>query len=208
MECNDFVPDIVIDSTQYQATRWSKISKGNWEYAESAYQFYASLIDYKGFYLHASAIAIEGKAYLFSGPSGIGKSTHTRLWKQEFGDNAVVFNDDKPAIRCLDGHWFAYGTPWCGKDGINHNMRVPLAGICFLEQADRNRIRRLSSKEALSKLLMQTVRRVDKDKMECLLKLLDVLLREIPIFELENRPEPEAALLSYETMSQAAVHLK
>lgn len=97
---------------------------------------------YNGLMLHASAAALGGRACLFSGPCGRGKSTHTRLWQQTFGEAVQVFNDDKPALRRLDGRWYAYGTPWCGKDGINLNQKWPLGGICFLEKSQENRIRR------------------------------------------------------------------
>lgn len=159
---------------------------------------------YNGLMLHASAAALGGRAYLFSGPCGRGKSTHTRLWQQTFGEAVQVFNDDKPALRRLDGRWYAYGTPWCGKDGINLNQKWPLGGICFLEKSQENRIRRLSAAEALPLILAQTTYRLPPQYMELLLVSLDSLLREIPVFLLENRPEEAAARLSFETMRRAA----
>lgn len=158
---------------------------------------------YNGLMLHASAAALGGRAYLFSGPCGRGKSTHTRLWQQTFGEAVQVFNDDKPALRRLDGRWYAYGTPWCGKDGINLNQKWPLGGICFLEKSQENRIRRLSAAEALPLILAQTTYRLPPQYMELLLASLDSLLREIPVFLLENRPEEAAARLSFETMRRA-----
>ena len=174
------------------------------EYMESGFQFYRALLWFNGLMLHASAVALEGRAYLFSGPCGRGKSTHTRLWQSAFGDAVQVFNDDKPALRRLDGHWYAYGTPWCGKDGINLNQKWPLGGICFLEQAQENRIRRLSAAETLPLIMEQTIHRLMPKSMELLLASLDKLLREIPVFLLENRPEEAAARLSFETMRRAA----
>lgn len=159
---------------------------------------------YNGLMLHASAAALGGRAYLFSGPCGRGKSTHTRLWQQTFGEAVQVFNDDKPALRRLDGRWYAYGTPWCGKDGINLNQKWPLGGICFLEKSQENRIRRLPAAEALPLILAQTTYRLQPHSMELLLASLDSLLREIPVFLLENRPEEAAARLSFETMRRAA----
>ena len=177
-------------------------------YLLSGWYFYGGLLKHNGMMLHASAVEYEGKAYLFSAPSGTGKSTHTRIWQKEFGDAARVFNDDKPALRYLDGTWYAYGTPWCGKDGININMKVPLAGICFLKQAPHNSIRRLSHQEAVSRIISQTLRAFSRvSDMDLMLKHLDSLVRDIPVFELENRPEPEAARLSYETMRRAAEEL-
>ena len=154
--------------------------------------------------LHASAVSVGGKAYIFSGPCGMGKSTHTRLWQSAFGEAAQIFNDDKPALRKLDGRWYAYGTPWCGKDGINLNQKWPLGGICFLERGEENRIRRLTAAEAVNRILSQTTYKLYREEMELLLQHVDTLVREIPVFMLENRPEEAAAKLSYETMRKAA----
>ena len=167
---------------------------------ESSIQFYCKLLHFDGLMLHSSAVAMDGNAYLFSGPCGRGKSTHTRLWQSAFGEAASVFNDDKPALRRLETGWYAYGTPWCGKDGINKNEKWPLAGICFLKQANKNRIRRLTPAEALPLLLGQTLHRLYPQEMSLLLTHVDRLLREVPVYELENTPTESAARLSYETM--------
>ena len=197
-------PEITIRQEYYHAESWPGLAPELLEYMESGEQFYWHLLRYNGLMLHASAAALGERAYLFSGPCGRGKSTHTRLWQQTFGEAVQVFNDDKPALRRLDGRWFAYGTPWCGKDGINLNQKWPLGGICFLEKAQENRIRRLSPAEALPLILAQTTHRLSPQYMELLLASLDSLLREIPVFLLENRPEEAAARLSFETMRRAA----
>lgn len=191
---------IVIDETKYRPDGWKGLKPELLPYMESGGQFYAQLLKFDGLMLHASAVAMEGHAYLFSGPCGRGKSTHTRLWQSAFGEAASVFNDDKPALRRLSDGWYAYGTPWCGKDGINKNEKWPLAGICFLKKAERNRIRRLEAAEALPLLLGQTTYRLYPEKMELLLGLVDRLLREVPVYELENLPTEDAARLSFETM--------
>lgn len=197
-------PDIVIRRERYNAENWVGLDPALLEYMESGMQFYWHLLHYDGLMLHASAAALGGRAYLFSGPCGRGKSTHTRLWQSAFGEAVQVFNDDKPALRRMDGRWYAYGTPWCGKDGINLNQKWPLGGICFLEKAEENRIRRLSAAEALPLVLAQTTYRLQPQSMDLLLASLDKLLREVPVFLLENRPEETAARLSYETMRRAA----
>ena len=173
-------------------------------YMESAYQFYRELILFDGLFLHASAVVLDGRAYLFSGNSGAGKSTHTGIWKKLWPD-ARVINDDKPALRRIDGRWMVYGTPWCGKDGINENASAPLAGICYLKKAGHNRIRSLSQREAMERILAQTIFKFpDKQRLLKLFELMDLLLKEIPVYELENLPEPDAARLSYETMRRGA----
>ena len=78
------------------------------EYLVTGRDFYTKLIEHSGMMLHASAIAVDGRAYLFSADSGVGKTTHTRLWRQVFGDEKVtIINDDKPALRLRDGTWYA-----------------------------------------------------------------------------------------------------
>lgn len=199
-------PDIVILETEYDASRYpTSWREETVAYMESSRLFYRALLENDGFYLHASAVCVDGRAYLFSGPSGMGKTTHTRLWQQIFGEKAQVINDDKPALRCLEGIWYAYGTPWCGKDGININRKVPLAGICFLRQAPHNKIRRLSQLEAATNIISQTIRHFKNlDRLDMMLSHVDKLVREIPVYELENRPELEAAYLSYNTMHSTA----
>ena len=199
-------PDIVIREELYRKERYDpRITFESVAYMEAAYQFYLQLLDHSGFYLHSSAVMYEGKVYLFSGPCRAGKSTHTRLWQQTFGPEARVINDDKPAIRLMDGKWIAYGTPWCGKDGINENASAPIAGVCFLKKAPHNAIRRLSSLEAAQKILTQTIRKFDRaENLDKLLTLLNQFIADVPVYELENLPEPAAARLSYKTMTEGA----
>lgn len=92
------------------------------------------------FLMHASAVAVDGQAYLFAGPSGAGKTTQTKLWKQEFQDRMKVINDDKPLIRITDEDILVCGSPWCGKERWNNNIIAPLRGIIDVEQAEENRI--------------------------------------------------------------------
>jgi hypothetical protein len=200
--------DITICESDFRPHAWKGTPRNTYCYMESGANFYANLLRYNGMMLHASAVAYNGRAYLFSGPSGIGKSTHTRLWKRTFGDSVIVFNDDKPALRFLDGQWYAYGTPWCGKDGINQNMRVPLAGICFLEKGQENAISLLSPKEAVPHIISQTMYRFKKsENTQLFLKNLDRLVMSIPMFYLVNRADAESARLSYTHMLRQAAEL-
>ena len=197
--------DILIRSECYRAEAWPNLSPEGVAYMESGAQFYRQLIQFDGLMLHASAVELDGFAYLFSGPCGMGKSTHTRLWQQTFGSAAQVFNDDKPALRRQNGTWYAYGTPWCGKDGINQNRKVRLGGICFLKRGQTNEIRQLSQLEAATSILAQTTTKIkNPERLGHLLELVEQLIQEVPVFELMNKPEPEAARLSRETMEKTA----
>lgn len=195
-------PSIVVSEEKYRRDRYPNVSDELIAYMESGYQFYKELVNFNGFYMHSSAVVLDGKAYLFSGFSGAGKSTHTRNWLKMFGDKAVIINDDKPALRLVDGKWYAYGTPWCGKDGINQNLKAPVAGVCFLVKATDNKIRRLGDFEATQKILGQTIYKFQNAQtLDKMLGLLDLFLKEIPIYEMENLPNEDAVRLSYSTMS-------
>lgn len=208
--CKDYMcektdnPDIIISQDLFRYEKYPDLTEEMINYIEAGNLFHHYLMQYDGFYLHSSAVELDGRAYLFSGPCGTGKSTHTRMWKKTF-EGARIFNDDKPSLRVLDGKWYAYGTPFCGKDNININTKVPLAGICFLKQADHNSIRRLSTTEAVQKIFTQTYYKFRKpERLGKMVYLVENIVKSIPIFELENLPDEAAAQLSYNTMLNAA----
>ena len=95
--------------------------------------------------------------------------------------------------------------PWCGKDGINQNVRVPLGGICFLKRGSENRIRCVTPQEAAIKMMGQTTYSFQtKEKLDKLVESISGLLSQIPVFELVCRADLDAARLSYETMCRKA----
>jgi hypothetical protein len=199
------VPDIIIRESDFRPEAWKGAPYDLYCYMETGAYFHSSLLNYGGIILHASAVIYDGRAYLFSGPSGIGKSTHTRLWKQFLGDEAIVINDDKPALRFLDERWYAYGTPWCGKEGINVNVKRPLAGICFLEQGEKNSISELSAREAIPQIIPQTMYKFKRSKKTyLLLKNINCLMERIPMFHMVNRADLECAQMSFDHMSRCA----
>ena len=114
------------------------------------------LFDHAILLCHGSTVAVDGKAYLFTARCGTGKSTHTRLWRQVFGDRAQMVNDDKPFLILTENGVLACGAPWSGKHGLDTNITVPLAGICILERGPENIIRPIPAEEALPRLLHET----------------------------------------------------
>ena len=180
------------------------------EYIYTGSIFYTGLILFGGFMLHASSVLMDGKAYLFSAPSGVGKSTHTAMWQKVFGrDRAKILNDDKPAIRIEKDGIFDFGTPWSGKTDsksagdliLNINVKAPIAGICFIERGKVNKIRRENGGAVISKMLAQTIRPYDEKDMDMLLKILDIVLRQVPIYTLSCDISEEAVRVAYNAMS-------
>lgn len=97
------------------------------------------LPEYDAFLFHGSVIAMNGKAYIITASSGVGKTTHTRLWLSEFAGEASILNGDKPIVRIIDGKAYACGTPWKGKEGYGKNEILPVEGIAFLTRAEHNK---------------------------------------------------------------------
>lgn len=196
--------DIYIQSdTENVAKKNPGMGKSHVEYLASGASFYHQLLSHEGMLLHSSAVVVDGKAYLFTAPRKTGKSTHVQLWLQQFGDRAQILNDDKPALRRVDGVWYAYGTPWSGKAGKNTNMRVPIAGIAVVERGEQNEIAPYGGPEAIRFMMEQTVRPTDPVLMMGLLRQLDALLTAVPVWKLKCNMDPEAALVAYEAMSGA-----
>ena len=82
---------------------------------------------------------------------------------------------------------------------------MPIAGICYLKQAETNAIRSLDQKEAMIYTISQSTKKLPvAEKMIHLLANVDALVRQVPMYELENKPELAAAQLSYETMRAGA----
>ena len=107
---------------------------------------------------HGSVIAVDDEAFLFTATSGTGKSTHTRLWREAFGDRAYMVNDDKPMLILKDGMVWVCGTPWDGKHRLSTNTVVPLSGICILERGEENSVTPICAQEALPMILQQSYR--------------------------------------------------
>lgn len=177
-----------------------ELNQGDWEYMLTGTDFYTKLIKYKGILLHSSCIVVDGLAYAFSADSGVGKSTHTQLWLKHFGERAHMLNDDKPAIRIIDGRVYACGTPWSGKYDYSTPEIVPLAGICFIERSEENRIRKADTSRAIYNIFSQTVRKLGAESMESLLDVLDEIFKKVPIWELGCNISDEAVLTSYNAM--------
>lgn len=171
------------------------------EYLGTGAYFARHLLAFDGSYLHSSAVIWNGKAYLFSANSGTGKSTHTEKWCRLFG--ATYLNDDKPALRLVDGVWMAYGTPWSGKHDLSTPTGVPLGGIALLERGQENTIRRLAPAEALARFMRQSLWQLPgEEAMDRQLALTDKLLRQVPVWELKCRNDDEAAMVSHSAMTK------
>lgn len=198
------MPDITISVTDEEIRKMEtlhpELGYDDWDYMLVGAEFYTKLLGFDGILLHASAVVVNQYAYLFSAACGTGKSTHTNLWLKHFGDRAYILNDDKPAIRRIDGEFFAYGTPFSGKFDMSADKKIKLAGIAFIEQSPLNYIKPMQTTTALYNLFGQTVRKVSGQNMDKLMTFIDSLLRHIPVYQFGCNISDDAVKTSYNVM--------
>ena len=151
---------------------------------------------------HGSTVAVDGKAYLFTARCGTGKSTHTRLWRQVFGQRAMMVNDDKPFLKLTENGAQACGSPWSGKHGLDNNVTLPLQGICILTRGKENRIRRILPEEALPMLMHQSYCPMEQAKRARFEELVHQLAERTPLWHMECNMDPSAAEVSHDAMSR------
>lgn len=161
--------------------------------------FNKAVIPYGAMLIHSSAILVKGKAYLFSAKSGIGKSTHTRLWKQLYGDEVTYINDDKPVVRIENGFATAYGTPFDGGSGIANNISAPLGGIIFLERGEKNKIFQIeSTSQILQNLYFSTLHMLNKDMAFSMIDNFEQLINTTKFYKMSCNMKPEAARVAHD----------
>ena len=152
--------------------------------------------------VHASAVAVQEQGCVFVGPSGIGKSTHSRLWLQHI-PGARLLNDDQPVLRLHpDGTVMLYGSPWSGKTSCYHNEGVRLKAIFFMQQALENRLPRLSGIETFQQLMKATsLMGRDTVTFQAISQTQAAVCGAVPAYQFQNRPDEEAASMSHQAFT-------
>ena len=174
-------------------------------YAESivAYEKISCLLPaFNAFVMHSSVISLDGQAFCFAAKCGVGKSTHTRFWKELYGDRVIVINGDKPIYRFDGDKLMAYGTPWCGKEGWNTNTKAPLKALCLLERGEENKICPVDGFQELGAITNQFYlpgnEQVDILKM---FDLIDQMIHTVKVYRLSVKNEISAAKTAAEELS-------
>ena len=142
--------------------------------------FRMALIFSEGFAIHASSIVHDGYGIAFSADSGTGKSTHTGLWMKNY-PGTYILNDDAPALRCIDGVWYIYGTPWAGTTGINANVRVPLKALVFLERSAENTIEDIPTIHAIRRIFEAIIHPMSDEITDILFTMLSKFLTDCKV---------------------------
>ena len=150
---------------------------------------------------HGAAIEYKGKAYIFTAPSGTGKTTHIGLWKRYLGDKVKIINGDKPILSLSDGKITVHGTPYAGKEGWQTNMSAKLGGVCFLSRAKNNEITAVSPKDAFTRLYLQTYKPKTEEAVRKTVEVLRTLCT-VPCFAFSCNMTEDAVKTSFEALTK------
>ena len=167
--------------------------------------FAYSLAHAGGVLIHSSCVGLDnGHGAAFIGRSGIGKSTHSRLWLAYVPGTRLI-NDDQPAVRVLpDGRVYVYGTPWSGKTPCYKQCAFPVGGMVRLRQAPENRFRLCSGSDAFVAIYPGcSVISQDVALRNSLYDTLARLAEVTVVGTLACRPDEEAARLCFHGITEA-----
>ena len=188
------IPDVEVECERVAVT----YDFGCLEPFVALYKLAEAVLSFDTFLMHGAVVEKDGYAYMFTAPSGMGKSTRIQLWKEQYPDS-IVINGDKPLIKVYSDGVFACGTPWCGKEKWNSNRMAPLHAIFLLERAEKDSIEEISLGKAFPLLLKQSYWPSEPDAMRKTIQLLQAFEGKVKLYKFRSTPTKEAVQLAFET---------
>ena len=145
----------------------------------------SAFVNYNAFIMHGAVVEHNGKCIVFSGDSGVGKSTQAELWNEYRGSR--IINGDRVLIRKTDKGFYAYGLPMCGSSDYCENYRMPVEAVVFPVKAYENSVSEPEKKiEKFMLLTSQITCGVRKEgESEKLMHLTEDFLESIPVIKLD-----------------------
>ena len=204
-------PDIKIHINDKDIiNEWKKTKRSNNKqyvvYGEKYYEQFAvhrlicnKVVDYDTVLMHGAVVAYQGLGYMFTAPSGVGKTTRANIWLKEYSGSYIV-NGDKPLIHVYNDKIVAYGTPWCGKEHFGKNTSIPLHAIYIIERVDYNEeetIKRLDTNHAFFFFFYQLYSSDDINIRKKSLSILKTITKRVKIYLLRSKPTDHAIRLAY-----------
>ncbi len=204
--CRDYLseetPDFAVETTDEKID--NEIASVDFEpsrgYAESIciYREIAErLPEFNRCVFHGAVIEYNKKGFLFTAPSGTGKTTHIRLWKKFLGDSVEIVNGDKPILQIEEDGVTAWATPYAGKEKYQNHSSVKLSGMCLIKRGKENRIEKVNAGEHITEIISQIYMPYEPLQSIKTLELLDRLLKEVPLYVLHCDISEEAFKTSF-----------
>lgn len=158
------------------------------------------LYKFNSFVMHGALISVNDEGFIFLAKSGVGKTTHLRMYLDTFKEKAEIINGDKPIIKYIDGKFYGYGTPYNGKENMGVNKRVEIKGICFLKRGSINKAYETNKDEASTLIFNQILLPNNMEDYDILINLLNIFISKINTISLECNLDKEACLVSYRAL--------
>ena len=201
----DDEPELIVSASDSELEKENEITGRQFSmgYVESTVLFRniaEQLPKYGAVVFHGAVLAKGDKAYAFTAKSGVGKTTHTRLWISEFKDSVHYINGDKPIIRLIDGVPHAFGTPWRGKEKYGVNESRPLAAIALLERGEKNTAEVIEAKDSVLRLVKQIYIPRDPVCAALAMRVADSIASSVRFVELKCNTQCEAAWVAARAM--------
>lgn len=144
---------------------------------------------------HGAIVEAGGRCFLLCADSGVGKTTHARLWRDH--KNALILNGDRAACYQEHGQWFGFGTPWCGTSGEYLNRSAAVQAVVILKRGKENRVSAINGMSLLPHIVYPCWDRVSTERM---LSLLDRFLETVPVLQLECVPDVSSVDVLYQAL--------
>lgn len=182
--------------------KWGRIDDSYTEFGLSVYRTSDHLLAYERCAFHAAAILWHERAFLFTAPSGTGKSTQLKNWIQLYPADTKIMNGDKPILGAEKDTIWVFPSPWKGKERLgDDSIKAPLGGIIFLRQSDQNKIRRLDPYESVALLLERFLCTVESEQIvQSMCRLEEKIISSVPVWKLENTGDLESTRLVHDTL--------
>jgi len=155
------------------------------------------IIEYGGFLLHGVVFEVNKCGVAFLARSGVGKSTHARLWKELLKNEMTIINGDKPLVRIIDEKIFAYGTAWAGKENLHTNTKTELKKICFIKRSEKNECMPMEKNMVFENLIKQVYIPKDKSLMYLTLEYIISLIEKCDFYLIKCNTDISSAKLAY-----------
>lgn len=150
--------------------------------------------------MHGAAVSDGQAAYLFTAPSGTGKTTRAKLLIRAHPE-FFILNGDKPLIRAEENGLMICGSPWKGKEGYGTSGEAPLKAVFLLERAEKTELTELNMASAFDFLLKQSYIPGDAGSALQAIRLLRSFEKKVRIFRFRSEPTEESVKMALRAAS-------
>ena len=189
---------------QYFHNAWNIPEEPYSEYALLAYKVCNHLLKSGACIFHGAAFKWHEKAFIFTAPSGTGKSTQLNNWFKLYQDEIQIMNGDKPLLKIDNNRCLVMPSPWKGKEkmGID-SLSAELGGIIILRQGNINELQKLQPYESVPQLLQRILFSVEnRDQVILASKILETVITTVPVWKLINTGDMNSSILTHDEIKK------